>query len=37
MLGLVMTPKVVLASKAEATQVTLNGHWGVNENTLHVN
>lgn len=31
-----MTPKVVLASKAKATQVTLNAHWGVDKDTLHV-
>jgi len=36
MFGLVMAPKVVLASKAEATEVTLNVHWGVNENTLYI-
>ena len=37
MLGLVVASKVMLASKAEATEVTLNAHWGVNENALHVN
>lgn len=36
MLGPMVAPKVVLASEAEATQVTLNVHWGVNKNTLHV-
>lgn len=35
-LGPVMAPKVVLASKAEATQVTLDVHRGVNKHTLHV-
>ena len=35
MLGLVVAPKIVLASKAEATQVTLNVHWGMNKNPLH--
>ena len=35
-LGFVVAPKVVLPSKAEATQVTLNVYWGVNENTLRV-
>lgn len=35
MLGLVVAPKVVLASKAEATEVTLNAHWGVDKDTLN--
>jgi len=34
-LGLVMAAEVVLAGKAETTQVTLNVHWGVNKNSLH--
>lgn len=37
MFRLVVAPQVMLASKAEATEVTLNVHWGVNEDTLHVN
>jgi hypothetical protein len=33
-LGFMVAPEVVLTSKAEATEVTLNVDWGVNENTL---
>lgn len=33
-LGLVMAPKIVLTSKTEATEVTLNVHWGVDEHAL---
>lgn len=33
-LALVMAPKIMLASKTKATEVTLNVHWGVDKHAL---
>jgi hypothetical protein len=33
-LGFVVAPKVMLAGKAQATQVTMNINWRVDENAL---